>query len=75
MKNDKQKVSEKLRQISVKGGDIADTIAEQLRREGKNQSLKKVAVKMIQQGLDNETIANCTDLSIIQIELLRDLEN
>ena len=75
LKNDKQKVSEKLRQISVKGGDIADTIAEQLRREGKNQSLKKVAVKMIQQGLDNETIANCTDLSIIQIELLRDLEN
>jgi len=75
LKNDKQKVSGKLRQISVKGGDIADTIAEQLRREGKNQSLKKVAVKMIQQGLDNETIANCTDLSIIQIELLRDLEN
>jgi predicted transposase/invertase (TIGR01784 family) len=78
MKNDKQKVTDKLRQISNKGGDIAETIAQKLKKEGKilgiEEGIKKVATKMIKEGFDNETITNCTDLSMSQIELLRELE-
>ena len=78
LKNDKEKVTEKLKQISNKGGEIAETIAQKLRKEGKilgiEEGIKKVAVKMIKENFDNETIVTCTDLSYAQIELLRDLE-
>jgi len=78
MKNDKQKVTDKLRQISNKGGDIAETIAQKLKKEGRilgiEETIRKIAIKMIKKGYDNEEIEECTNLSIQQIELLRELE-
>lgn len=78
LKNDKEKVTEKLRQISPKSGEIALTIAQQLQKEGRlkgiEETIRKVAITMIRQGLDNEIIAKCVDLSIGQIELLREME-
>lgn len=38
------------------------------------EGIKKVAIKMIKADIDNEIIAQFTDLSIAQIELLRELE-
>jgi len=79
LKNDKQKVTAKLRQISNKGGDIADTIAQKLRKEGKilglEEGIRQVAFTMIKEGFDNDTIARCTNVNIRQIDLLRDLDD
>jgi len=78
MKNDKQKVTDKLRQISNKGGEIALTIAQQYEKKGEligmEKTIRKIAITMIKQGFDNETIEKCIDLSIMQIELLREFE-
>jgi repressor of nif and glnA expression len=78
LKNNKEKVTEKLRIISNKGGEIAETIAQKLEKKGKllgiEETIRKIAINMIKQNFDNETIVKCVDLTISQIELLRDLE-
>jgi len=65
------KVTEKLKKISIMGAQIAKTTAEQLHEEGMEDGIRQVAIKMIKQGFDNETIVICTDLNISQIDQLR----
>lgn len=78
LKNDKEKVTQKLRQISDKGGDIAETIAQKLEKKGKllgiEETIRKIAFTMIKRGYNNHEIEECTNLSIQQIEILRDIE-
>jgi predicted transposase YdaD len=74
--------TEKLRQISNRGGEIAETIAQKLEKkghvkgleEGFEKGIKQVAKMMIREGFNNEAISKCTNFSIKQIELMRDLE-
>jgi predicted transposase/invertase (TIGR01784 family) len=77
LKNDKEKVTEKLKQISPKGGDIALTIAQQLEKKGHikgiEYGIRLVATNMIKKGADDETVSEYTNLTIQQIQFLREL--
>jgi hypothetical protein len=79
--HDKQKVTEKIKQISNKGGEIAETIAQKLQREGRlkgleeglEKGIKQVAISMIHDNVDYSIIMKYTNLSYQQIELLKEL--
>jgi predicted transposase/invertase (TIGR01784 family) len=71
LKHDKQKVTEKIKQISNKGGEIAETIAQKLHKEGRIEATKQVALKMIKDGVDDEIIMKYTNLNNEQLELLK----
>jgi len=77
LKNDKEKVTEKLRQISPKGGEIALTIAQKLEKKGHlkgmEEGIKKVALNMIRNNFDNSLIKIATNLSEEQIDMIREL--
>jgi len=77
LKNDKQKVTDKLKQISNMGGDIALTIAQQLEKKGEllgvEKTIRKVAFNMIKNNFDNQAIMMATNLTEEQIELIREL--
>jgi len=78
LKNDKDKVTEKLKQISPKGGDIALTIAQQLEKKGEligiEKTIRKVAINLIRNKIDNQTIKIATNLTDEQIDLIREIE-
>jgi predicted transposase/invertase (TIGR01784 family) len=77
LKNDKEKVTEKLKQISPKGGEIALTIAQQYEKKGKligmEETIRQIAINMIKKGADNEFISECSNLTVLQVQLLREL--
>ncbi len=50
--------------INPKLGDKIMTLGERLRAEGKEQALTAVAINMLNQGTDSETISQATGLSI-----------
>ena len=78
LKNDKQKVTEKLKQISPKGSDIALTIAQQFEKKGEligiEKTIRKVAINLIRNKVDNHTIKIATNLTDEQIDLIREIE-
>jgi len=78
LKNDKNKVTEQLNKISTMGAQIAKTIAEQLHEEGMlhglEEGIRQVAINMIRNNFDNQTIMLATKLSENQINILRNLE-
>jgi len=60
------------------GAQIAKTIAEQLHEEGMlhglEEGIRQVAINMIRNNFDNQTIMLATKLSENQINILRNLE-
>jgi len=70
-------VTQKLKQISPTGGEIALTIAQQFRKEGHikgiEEGIKQVAINLIKKGFDDEFVSECSNLTIQQVQLLREL--
>jgi predicted transposase/invertase (TIGR01784 family) len=63
----------------INGGDIMQTLAQQLRREGKiegkREKAKETARKMLDDGLSSESISKYTGLPLQQIEELMRVSN
>ncbi len=68
-------ITETIKQISEKGGDLAMSTAEKLIQRGKQQGVKQGkkedAKIMIEQGFKNETICKITGLTPDEVETLR----
>lgn len=60
-----------LKEISEKGGKLAMTTALKLKEEGKIEAKREDALKMLEHGLDISLIADCTGLSVEEIEKLK----
>ena len=70
-----------LKESKIDGGDIMQTLAEQLKQEGikigeekgKNEEKKETAKKMLEDGLPIETISKYTGLMKKEIERLLEI--
>lgn len=60
-----------LKEISEEGGELAMTTALKLKEEGKIEGRIEAALKMLEHGLDINLIADCTGLSVEEIEKLK----
>jgi len=68
---DISEIIEKVKSISVKGGEIAMTTAQKIEKLGIEKGLQQVALAMISRGDENQAIMAVTNLSLDQIEDLR----
>ncbi len=64
-----------LKESKIDGGDFMQTLAQQLREEGKNENMKETAKRMLKKGLDMDTIVEITGLKASEIEKLREVSN
>ncbi len=77
LKNEHEKVTEKFKKISSKGGDIALTVAQQLEKKGEligmEKTIRQIAINMIKKGAEDEIICEYTNLTMQQVQLIREL--
>jgi predicted transposase/invertase (TIGR01784 family) len=68
-----------LEESKINGGDIMQTLAEQLKKEGIKigieENAKETAKRMLKKGLDMDTIVEITGLKPSDIEKLREVSN
>jgi len=70
-KTNPDKVTAKLKKLSIMGAQIAKTTAEQLEENGIEKGIKQVAINLIKNGHSNELIKGGTGLNDLQINKLR----
>jgi predicted transposase/invertase (TIGR01784 family) len=64
-----------LKESKIDGGEIMQTLAQQLREEGKKENTKETAKRMLEKGLDMDTIVEITGLKPSDIEKLCEVSN
>jgi len=69
-KTNPDKVTAKLKKLSIMGAQIAKTTAEQLEENGIEKGIKQVAINLIKNGHSNELIKGGTGLNDLQINKL-----
>lgn len=59
-----------LKSYSTETGGATMTLYEVLQTEGRNSEREKIVRNMLQKGIDHETIAACTELSVEEVQLM-----